>query len=64
MEWADGRQSWVKKCNLPPKIRDSIEEGNKYYQKLEVIYEFGQQRAELKESSIVSFTDPMVGVKT
>ena len=54
----------MKKCNLPPKIRDSIEEGYKYYQKLEVIYEFGQQRAELKESSIVSITDPMVGVKT
>ena len=64
MVWADGRQSWVKKCNLPPKIRDSLEEGYKYYQQPEVIYEFGQQRAELKESSIASITDPIIGVKT
>ena len=64
MVWADGCQSWVKKCNLPPKIRESLEVGYKYHQQLEVICEFGQQRTELKESSIASITDGIVGVKT
>lgn len=62
--WADGRQSWVKKCNLPSKIRESLEVGYKYHQQLEVICEFGQQRTELKESPIASISDGIVGVKT
>ena len=62
MLWADGRQSWVKKCNLPPKIGESLEVGYKYHQQLEVIYEFGQQRTELKESSLASIRDAMPGV--
>lgn len=64
MVWADGRKSWVKKCNLPSKIRESLEVGYKYHQQLEVISEFGQQRTELKESPIASITDRIVGVKT
>ena len=52
--WADGQQSWVKKCNLPPKITDALEDGSNYQQQPRVFYEFGQQRTELKECSLPS----------
>lgn len=62
--WADGRQSWVKKCNLPPKIRDALEDGSNYQQQPRVFYEFGQQRTELKECSLPSPSGLHYGVKT
>lgn len=44
---ANGHQSWVKECNLPPKIRDSLKIGSSYHQQPVTIYEFGQQKTEL-----------------
>ena len=51
MQWSDGRRSWVKKSNLPIKIKEKMEKDHELFQQgvMEII-EFGQKRKQLTES--------------
>ena len=44
--WADGRKSWVKEVNLPQKIKDCLQKGEPYVQKVIPLEEFEQRRSE------------------
>ena len=46
--WSDGRNSWVKECNLPTKLRNALQRGKVFEHTPIEIFELGQKRVELK----------------
>ena len=51
MIWADGRKSWVKECNLPQTVQETVKNGMNYQQEIVPINEFGQKRIEFQQTS-------------